>query len=108
MKASLVGVDLAKNVFEIFGVDDRGERVFSKRLQRREMKAFFESLSPCKVAMEACGGCFYWARLVEKLGHKAMILPAQFVTPYRKSSKNDRNDAEAICEAAARPRMRLV
>lgn len=108
MKISLVGIDLAKNVFEILAVDEYGKRVFSKRLRRSEVSPFFANLPKCRVAMEACGGCFYWARLFESQGHEAMILPAQFVTPYRKSSKNDRNDAEAICEAAQRPNMRRV
>lgn len=108
MQIKLVGIDLAKNVFQILGVDERGCHIFSHRLPRTKVASFFANLPPCTVAMEACGSSFYWARLFRDQGHNIKIIPAQFVKPFLKSSKNDQNDAEAICEAAQRPTMRTV
>lgn len=108
MKLNLVGIDLAKNVFHVVGMDERGTVLFSQKLGRAKVAEFFATLPNCTVAMEACGGCFYWARLLRGQGHEVKIIPAQFVKPFLKSGKNDRNDALAICEAAQRPTMRTV
>ena len=103
-----VGLDLAKNVFYVHGVDSRGKTVLKKKLSRAKLLEFFANLQPCLVGMEAGGGSNYWAREIKKLGHDAKIMAAQFVKPYVKTNKNDENDAEAICEALARPNMRFV
>lgn len=107
-KLNLVGVDLAKNVFHVVGMDGQGSILFSQKLNRSKMSEFFATLPKCIVAMEACGGCFYWARLFQGHGHQVKIIPAQYVKPFLKSGKNDRNDAIAICEAAQRPTMKTV
>lgn len=108
MKLSLVGIDLAKNVFHVTGMDISGNVLFSQKLSRSKVASFFANLPVCTVAMEACGGCFYWARLFKSQGHSTKIIPAQFVKPYLKSGKNDCNDSLAICEAAQRPTMRSI
>jgi transposase len=103
-----VGLDIAKSVFQLHAVDVHGKVVFRKTLSRGEMLSFFANLTPCLVGIEACAGSHYWARELIKLGHDARLMAAQFVSPYRKSGKNDANDAEAICEAVGRPNMRFV
>ena len=103
-----IGLDLAKNVFYVHGVDSRGKTVVKKKLVRAKVLEFFTTLQPCLVGMEAGGGSNYWAREIKKLGHEVKIMAAQFVKPFDKSNKNDENDAEAICEAVARPNMRFV
>lgn len=108
MNLSLVGIDLAKSVFYVVGQSRTGEVVFSQKLSRKNVGAFFANLPVCTVAMEACGGCFYWARLFRSQGHEVKIMPAQFVKAFLQSGKNDRNDALAICEAAQRPTMKTV
>ncbi len=108
MKLKRVGVDLAKQVFQIHGVDSHEQVKYRKQLKRGEMLNFFKHLEPCLVAMEACGSSHYWARELTKLGHQVKLIAPQFVKPYVKSGKNDANDAEAICEAASRPNMRFV
>ncbi len=108
MKLKRVGVDLAKSVFQVHGVDSHERVAVKKRLKRKEMLGFFRQIEPCVVAMEACGSAHYWARELEKLGHHTRIISPQFVKPYVKGGKNDANDAEAICEAASRPTMRYV
>lgn len=105
---SLLGIDLAKDVFQLHGVDSLGKAVLKKRLGRAELLPFLAKLSPCLIGVEVCGGSNYWAREFEKLGHTAKQIAPQFVKPYRKSNKNDANDAEAICEALSRPNMRFV
>jgi transposase len=107
-KVSVVGLDLAKNVFQVHGVDEAGEVALRKQLKRSQVQRFFARLSPCLVGMEACGGAHYWARVLTELGHTARLMAPAFVKPYLKSNKNDRNDAEAICEAVQRPTMRFV
>src|SRR5438552_12818105 len=107
MKITTVGVDLAKIVFQIHGVDERGKAVLRKQLKRTEMLSFFANLPPCLIGMEACSSAHHWARKLIALGHEVRLMAPQFVKPYVKTDKNDRNDAEAICEAAARPNMRL-
>ena len=110
MKLIRVGVDLAKNVFQLHGVD-RGEKTVWRRRLRREdwIKVLKERVEPgCEIGMEACSGAHHWARELLKLGYSVKLIPPQFVKPYVKSNKNDANDAEAICEAMSRPGMRFV
>ncbi|HZR03377.1 MAG TPA: IS110 family transposase [Burkholderiales bacterium] len=110
MKLIRVGVDLAKNVFQLHGVD-RGEKTVWRRRLRREdwIKVLKERVEPgCEIGMEACSGAHHWARELQKLGYSVKLIPPQFVKPYVKSNKNDANDAEAICEAMSRPGMRFV
>jgi len=107
-KISVIGLDLAKTVFQVHGVNEQGDVVLRKQLRRSQMRAFFARLQPCLIGMEACGGCHYWSRELTKLGHTTRIMAAGFVKPYVKGNKNDRNDAEAICEAVQRPNMRFV
>ena len=108
MKLKRIGVDLAKQVFQVHGVDSHEQVQCRKQLKRAQMLDFFRQLEPCLVAMEACGGSHYWARELIKLGHQVRLIAPQFVKPYVKGGKNDANDAEAICEAASRPTMRFV
>jgi transposase len=103
-----IGIDLAKTVFQVHGVDSHGKTRLKKTLSRGEVLEFFAKLPPCLIGMEACAGAHYWARELSKLGHDARLMAAHFVVPYRKSGKNDANDAEAICEAVGRPNMRFV
>jgi transposase len=103
-----VGVDLAKSVFTVHGVDAAGRTVLRKTVRREKLMELMVALPPCLIGMEACGGAHDWARKFEAHGHRVGIMMARFVAPYRKSSKNDCNDAEAICEAVARPNMRFV
>jgi transposase len=103
-----IGVDLAKYVFHLHGVDEHGKVVLRKTLRRQGVALFFANLPRCLVGMEASNGAHYWAKTLSELGHDVRLISPQFVTPYVKSNKNDRNDAEAICEAVGRPNMRFV
>jgi transposase len=108
MKVTRVGLDIAKQVFQVHGVDEHGVAKLRKTLTRRKVLEFFAQLPPCLVGMEACGGAHYWGRELTKFGHTVKLMAAQFVIPYRKRGKNDANDAEAICEAVGRPNMHFV
>ena len=108
MEIVRIGLDLAKNVFEVHGVDAEEKAVLRKTLLRDAVPQFFAVLPPCIVGMEACSGSHYWAKVLSDFGHEVRLISPQFVTPYVKSNKNDRNDAEAICEAISRPSMRFV
>ena len=108
MKTTTIGIDLAKIVFQIHGVDERGKVSVRKQLKRAEMSSYFANLEPCLIGMEACGSAHYWARKLEGYGHTVKLMAPQFVKPYVKTNKNDMADAEAICEAVARPNMRFV
>ncbi len=108
MKLKRIGIDLAKQVFQIHGVDSHEQVACRKQLKRSQMLGFFRQLEPCLVAMEACGSSQYWARELGALGPEVRLIAPQFVKPYVKSGKTDANDAEAICEAASRPNMRYV
>lgn len=108
MNITTIGLDIAKNVFQIHGVDANGKVVLRKQLKRSQVLAFFANLLPCRIGLEACAGAHYWARELIKLGHDARLISPQFVKPYVKGNKNDANDAEAICEAVGRPTMRFV
>lgn len=103
-----IGLDLAKNIFYVHGVDDREKVVAKKKLNRSQVLTFFANLKPCLVGMEVGCNANYWAREINKLGHTAKLMPPQFVKPYVKSNKNDPNDAEGICEAVSRPNMRFT
>jgi transposase len=105
---STIGLDLAKNVFQVHGVDGSGEAVLRRQLRRGQVLAFFKRLPPCLVGMEACATSHYWAREIAALGHEVRMMPARYVKPYVKRNKNDMADAEAICEAVTRPTMRFV
>jgi transposase len=96
MKVSTIGLDLAKNVFQVHGISDDGTVIVRRRLRRAEVEPFFSSLPPCLVGMEACGTSHYWARELAKLGHEVRMMPPRYVKPYVKRSKNDVADAEAI------------
>jgi transposase len=103
-----LGIDLAKHVFQLHGVDDRGHTVLRRQISRAQLRACCAQLRPCLIGMEACGSAHYWARELRTLGHDVRLIAPQFVAPYRKNDKNDGNDAEAICEAVGRPHMRFV
>ena len=108
MRITTVGIDLAKNVFQVHGVDERGKVVLKKQLKRHQVLVFFSNLPACLIGMEACGGAHFWARRLQGQGHTVRLMAPQFVKPYVKSNKNDAADAEAICEAVSRPNMRFV
>jgi transposase len=108
MQVTTVGLDIAKLVFQVHGVDAEGHVVIRRRLSRGQVRRFFEELSPCLVGIEACGTAHYWARELRALGHDVRLMPAHYVKPYVKRQKNDAADAEAICEAVTRPSMRFV
>ncbi len=108
MKITTVGVDLAKSVFSVHGVDEHGRPALRKTVRRGKLLELFAQLPACVVGMEACSGAQHWARELRKLGHEPRIMAAEFVEPYRRGGKNDTNDAAAICEAVSRPQMRFV
>lgn len=108
MKITAIGLDLAKNAFQIHGVNEHGKVVLQKQLSRDRMAVFFAKLPPCLIGLEACGGAHYWARKLEGFGHTVKLMAPQFVKPYVKTNKNDAADAAAICEAVGRPSMRFV
>ena len=108
MKITTVGIDLAKNVMQIHGVDERGRTVLRRQLKRGQVASFLATLEPCLIGMEACGSAHHWARKLQGFGHTVRLMAPQFVKPYVKTNKNDVADAEAICEAVGRPNMRFV
>ena len=108
MTVKTVGLDLAKDVFQVHGISENGRVIFNKAIRRAKLLAFFETLPPCTVGMEACGSAHHWGRELRKLGHEIRLMPAVYVKPYVKRGKTDAADAEAICEAVRRPSMRFV
>ena len=108
MNVTTIGIDLAKSVFQVHGVDKDGKTVIQKRLRRSKVLEFFVQLPPCLIGMEACSSAHYWARKLREQGHEVKLMAPQFVKPYVKSNKTDAADAEAICEAVTRPTMRFV
>lgn len=107
-QVSMIGLDLAKNVFQVHAVDAVGKVVLRRQLRRGQMERFFAELPPVVVGMEACGGAHHWARMLRRLDHEVRMMPPSYVKPYVKRNKNDGRDAEAICEAMGRPTMRFV
>ena len=108
MNVSILGIDIAKNVFQLHGVDKSGKVTLKKRIYREALLEYIAKLEPCLIAMEACSGSSYWYRRFTEFGHTVKLISPQYVTPYVKTNKNDACDAEAICEAAGRPSMRFV
>ena len=108
MKITSIGIDLAKNSFQVHGADERGKPLLRKQLKRAQVLPFFANLIPCKIGMEACGSAHYWARKLQALGHTVQLVAPQYVKPFVKRNKNDAADAEAICEAVTRPNMPAV
>src|SRR5215470_8733398 len=108
MQVTTIGLDIAKNVFQVHGIDANEKVVVRKQLRRGQVLAFFAALAPCLIGMEACATAHYWARELTKLGHKVRLMPAKDVKAYLKRNKNDAADAAAICEAVRRPTMRFV
>lgn len=108
MRIVRVGLDIAKHVFQVHGVAEDGQVVLRRQLRRNQVVAFFAELPPCLVGIEACPGAHQWARTLVSIGHQVRLMPPQYVKPYVKRQKNDAADAEAICEAVARPTMRFV
>ena len=108
MQVTTIGLDIAKNVFQVHGIDAAEKVVVRKQLRRSQVLEFFKALPPCVIGMEACATAHYWARELTKLGHKVRLMPARDVKAYVKRNKNDAADAEAICEAVRRPTMRFV
>ena len=107
-EVTTIGLDLAKSVFQVHGVDASGKTVMRRQLRRRQVLPFFKKLAPCLVGLEACATSHHWAREISALGHEVRMMPARYVKPYVKRNKNDAADAEAICEAVTRPTMRFV
>jgi len=103
-----IGLDIAKSVFQVHGIDAGGQVVIRRQLKRRYVLAFFEKLSPCLVGIEACASSHHWSREIGALGHTVRLMPPAYVRPYVKRQKNDMADAEAICEAVTRANMRFV
>ena len=108
MQVTIVGLDLAKNIFHVHGITAEGSVAFNRALRRSQVLTFFERISPCLIGIEACGTSHYWARELSKFGHRVRLIPPVYVKPYVKRGKSDAADAEAICEAVGRPTMRFV
>lgn len=108
MKVKAIGLDLAKSVFQVHGVDERERKLFNRQIKHAQLMEFFVKLPPCIVAMEACSSAHYWARKLAALGHTVKLIAPQHVKPFVKTNKNDAADAEAICEAVLRPNMKFV
>src|SRR6266481_1212795 len=108
MRITTIGLDIAKNVFQVHGIDADERVVVRKQLRRSKVIAFFKALPPCLVGMEACASAHYWGRELRKLGHEVRLMPAKDVKAYVKRNKNDAVDAAASCEAVRRPTMRFV
>ena len=108
MHCTILGSDVAKNVFQLHGVDERGQVVVQQRVSRSKLRDTIAQLPLCLIGIKACGSAQYWARELQQLGHTVKLISPQFVKPYVKGNKNGSRDAEAICEAVARPQMRFV
>ncbi|MGM0562054.1 MAG: IS110 family transposase, partial [Pseudomonadota bacterium] len=107
-EVAVVGLDLAKNLFQVHGVDEAGVVVLRRQLRRSQVATYFESLPPCLIGMEACASAHHWARSLRAMGHQVRLMPPAYVKPYVKRGKTDAADAEAIAEAVTRPTMRFV
>ncbi len=107
-KVTTLGIDLAKSVFSLHGVDEKGQVMLRRTVRRDQLVKVVAGIAPCLISMEACSGAHEWGRRFQEFGHTVRLMAPKFVVPYRKSGKNDGNDAEAICEAVSRPSMRFV
>ena len=107
-EVSIIGLDIAKSVFQVHGADASGRALLRKKVSRVKLLPFFAALPGCRVVLEACGGAHHWARELAKLGHNVQLIAPAYVKPFVTRQKNDAADAEAICEAAQRPSMRFV
>lgn len=108
MNVKTIGIDLAKEVFQVHGVDEHGKRLFNKQLKRSQMTSFFVNIPPCLIGIETCASAHFWANKLISMGHDVKLMAPQFVKPYVKTNEHDAADAEAICEAVTRPNMRFV
>ena len=108
MQAVTIGLDIAKSLFQVHGIDAQGNVVIRRQLKRRQMVPFFKKLPPCLIGIEACASSHHWSRELQALHHTVRLMPPAYVKPYVKRQKNDATDAEAICEAVTRPSMRFV
>lgn len=108
MNINVLGIDIAKNHFQLHGADDKGKRVLKKRLERYHLSLYIANLLPCTIVIEACGGANYWARVFQGHSHQVKLISPQFVKPFVKTHKNDANDAPAIVETASHPSMNFV
>jgi transposase len=107
-KVAILGIDLAKNVFQLHGIDAEGQLVLKRRIRRERLLPIVSGIAPCLIVIEACTGAFYWARVFQQCGHSVRVISPQYAKPFVKGNKNDGNDAEALCEAVQRPNMRFV
>ena len=103
MSVTIIGLDIAKSVFQVHGADDAGNPLIRRQLRRRDVLRFFANIERCLIGVEACHSSHYWARELTALGHDVRLIPTQYVRPFRRGGKNDSNDAEAICDALSRP-----
>ncbi len=108
MEFKRISIDTSKHIFTLHGIDEQDHAALRRELRRGQVEAFFARLPPAEVALEACAGAHHWGRVLGAMGHRVKLIPPQYVKPFVKRSKNDRNDAEAISEAASRPSMRTV
>ena len=108
MQVITIGLDIAKNVFQVHGVDNAGNAVLRRKVRRDQLIPLLRDMQPCLIGMEACATAHYWARELKTMGHEALLMPPTYTKPYVKRGKNDAVDAEAICEAVSRPGMRFV
>jgi transposase len=108
MQVTTIGLDIAKHVFQVHGIDGTGQVLIRRQLRRSEMIGFFRRLPPCLIGMEACSTAHFWARELAALGHEVRLMPCTYVKPYVKRGKSDALDAEGVCEAVTRPTMRYV
>lgn len=108
MNINVLGIDIAKNIFQLHGADKKGKKILKKRIERTQLTEYVANLSQCTIVMESCGGSNYWARVFQRLGHIVKLISPQFVKPFVKTNKNDANDAEAMVEASSRPAMHYV
>ncbi|CEG56850.1 IS110 family RNA-guided transposase [Legionella fallonii] len=108
MNVNVLGIDIAKNIFQLHGADKKGKKILKKRIERTQLTEYVANLSQCTIVMESCGGSNYWARVFQSQGHIVKLISPQFVKPFVKTNKNDANDAEAMVEASSRPAMHYV